>query len=79
MVTWNVQSWYRTGAANSAIQQLEKIDMDIVAVQELSSSGNLKIRGSVVFFRGNQYGRHEGGTGFVIKCNLRTMFCDLNP
>lgn len=72
--TWNVRSWYRTEAANSAIQQL-------VAVQELRwhDSGNLRISGSVVFFSGNQYGRHEGGTGFVIKEQLVDSILNFEP
>ncbi|KAH1015981.1 hypothetical protein HUJ04_007279 [Dendroctonus ponderosae] len=33
---------------------------------------------SVVFFSGNQSGRHEYGTGFIIKEQLITVFCALN-
>lgn len=57
--TWNVQSWYRPGAAINAVEQMENIGMDITAVQEIRwpDDGNIKISKSTIFFRCNKNGR----------------------
>lgn len=79
--TWNVQSWYRPGAAINAVEQMENIGMDITAVQEIRwpDDGNIKISKSTIFFSGNKNGRHEFGTGFVIRNNLVQNILNFKP
>ena len=49
---WNILSWYRPGASTKAIQEFEKYDMDIAAVQKIRwpGYGNIKIGKYVVFY-----------------------------
>lgn len=79
--TWNVQSWYRPGAAKNAVEQLENIGMDITAVQEIRwpDDGNIKISKSTIFYSGNKNGKHEFGTGFVIKDSLVQNILNFKP
>lgn len=76
--TWNVLSWYRTGASLQTIEQRETLNMDITAVQKITwpEPGNIRIKNSVVFYSGSREGKHEFGTGFVI--NKHLLGCVIN-
>lgn len=78
--TWNVLSWYRPGAAQLAVEVLEKYKMDITAVQEIRwlNSGNTKISKSVILYSGKE-DTHEFGTGFVIKEGLMSELISFKP
>lgn len=79
--TLNVLSWYRPGAAQKTIEQLEKIGMNITAIQEIrwTDSGHQKIGESVVFYSGSQNQRHEFGTGFVVREELVGSVIEFKP
>lgn len=74
-------SWNRPAAAIKTIEQLEGIEMDITAVQEIrwTGTGNQKIRKSVVFYSGSPNNRHEFGTGFVIRERMMGSVMDFKP
>lgn len=79
--TWNVLSWYRVGAAKHAVEQMEKRNMDITAVQEIRwlNSGNVEISKSQIFYSGSLNGRHEYGTGFVVSNRILNKIINFRP
>lgn len=65
-------SSYRPAAMTKTIEQLERNDMDITAVQKIRWTGtrNQKISKSVVFYNGNSNNQLEFRTGFVIQYSV---------
>jgi exonuclease III len=63
--TWNVLSLYRPAASNILKQEVEKVQMDLVALQEIKWLGNgtLEKKNCVIFYSCNP-GRHVFGVGF---------------
>ncbi|KAL3269779.1 hypothetical protein HHI36_008839 [Cryptolaemus montrouzieri] len=76
-----VLSWYRPGATKYAIEQLEKVEMDVTAVQEIKcpDSGNIRINKSVVFYSGSKDGKKKFGIGFVVRKDLITNVLQFEP
>lgn len=79
--TWNILSWHRTGASTHAVRQLEKLEMDITAIQEIRwlDSGELRISKSHIFYSGNQNGKHDFETGFVVSEKVFNSVIGFNP
>jgi hypothetical protein len=69
--TWNVLSLYRPGASNILKQEVEKVPMDLVALQEIRWLGNgtLEKKNCVIFYSCNP-GTHVLGVGFYVNSRL---------
>ena len=65
--TWNVLSLYRPGGSNILKQELEKVQMDLVALQEIRWLGNgtLEKKNCVVFYSCNPV-RYVLGVGCYV-------------
>jgi len=75
--TWNVLSLYRPGASNILKQEMEKVQMDLVALQKIRWLGNgtLEKKKCVIFYSCNPV-RHVFGIGFYINSRfLSNILC----
>ncbi|XP_008185534.1 uncharacterized protein LOC100573366 [Acyrthosiphon pisum] len=64
--TWNVRTLYKPGNLTTAILELERYRLDIIAVQEIrwTGEGRLKTGNWTVFHSGGD--EHQGGVGFIV-------------
>ncbi|XP_008181905.1 craniofacial development protein 2-like [Acyrthosiphon pisum] len=64
--TWNVRTLYKPGNLTTAILELERYRLDIIAVQEIrwTGEGSLKTGNWTVFHSGGD--EHQGGVGFIV-------------
>ena len=64
--TWNVISWYRTGAVVLVARELAKYRLDLVGVQEVTLDGNgISQIGDYMLYYGKGNNNHQLGTGFL--------------
>jgi hypothetical protein len=65
--TWNFLSLYRPGAGNILKQEVEKVQMDLVALQEIRwlGNGSLENKNCAIFNSCNS-GRHVLGGGLYV-------------
>jgi len=74
---WNVLLLYRPGASNILKQEVEKVQMDLVALQEIRWLGNgtLEKKNCVIFYICNPV-RHVFGVGFYVNSRfLSNILC----
>jgi len=64
--TWNVRTLYKPGNLTTAILELERYRLDIIAIQEVrwTGEGSLKTGNWTVFHSGGD--EHQGGVGFIV-------------
>jgi len=64
--TWNVRTLYRPGHLTTAILELERYRLDIIAIRELRwpEEGSLKTGNWTVFYSGGA--EHQFGVGFIV-------------
>ncbi|XP_060881722.1 craniofacial development protein 2-like [Metopolophium dirhodum] len=64
--TWNVRTLYKPGNLTTAILELERYRLDIIAIQEVrwTGEGSLKIGNWTVFHSGGD--EHQGGVSFIV-------------
>lgn len=70
--TWNVRSLYKTGALRALLQEIDKYNIDLIALQETRWIGNAiyDYKGHTVIYSGKENGQHEFGTAFIINKNI---------
>jgi hypothetical protein len=75
--TWNVRSLYRAGAYKELMREVERYELDIVAIQESRWTGQGEISGGkhILYYGGAD--KHSLGTGFVINKKLVPAICDV--
>lgn len=80
LATWNVRSLYRTGALRNLIQELNKYNISIAAIQEI------RWRGSEIFDSENYTVLYSGsgnrnnfGTGFLIHKKFKSNLLNFDP
>jgi endonuclease/exonuclease/phosphatase family metal-dependent hydrolase len=78
--TWNVLSLYRPGASNILKQEVEKVRLDLVALQEIRWLGNgtLEKKNCVMFYSCNPV-RHVFGVGFYANSRLLSNILHFEP
>jgi exonuclease III len=78
--TWNVLSLYRTGASNILKQEMEKVQMDLVALQEKRWLGNgtLEKKNCVIFYSCNSV-KHVFGVGFYVNSRFPSNILHFEP
>jgi hypothetical protein len=78
--TWNVLSLYRPGASNILKQEVEKVWMDLVALQEMRWLGNgtLEKKNCVIFYSCNPV-RHVVGVGFYVNSRFLSNILHFVP
>jgi exonuclease III len=64
--TWNVRTLYKPGNLTTAILELERYRLDIIAIQEVrwTGEGSLKTGNWTVFHSGGD--EHQDGVGFIV-------------
>jgi hypothetical protein len=69
--TWNVRSLHRGGSLKTAVSELVKYNLDLVAVQQIKwVEGGGQPADDCTFFYGNGNANHHLGTGFFIHKRL---------
>ena len=63
-----MRSLNKAGAADELENQIEKYNMDIVALQEIKWTGNgtKKMKNGMILYSGRNDGLHYEGTGFYV-------------
>jgi exonuclease III len=71
--TWNVRNVYRAGSVKTATSELEKYNLNLVAVQQVRRvEGGSQPADDYTFFHGNEKANHHLGTGFFIHKGIRS-------
>jgi len=78
--TWNVLSLYRPGASNILKQEMEKVQMDLVALQVIRWLGNgtLEKKNCVIFYSCNPV-KHVFGVGFYVNSRFLSNILRFEP
>ena len=79
--TWNVLSLYRAGYAKTLIEEINKYDIDIMAVQETrwTGEGECKMGNYTILYSGRKDGIHREGVGFCISNKVYRAVESFNP
>ncbi|KAL1462186.1 hypothetical protein WDU94_014046 [Cyamophila willieti] len=79
--TWNVRSLHSPGAIKILDDELEKYNMDIVALQETRwlGQGTIKEKNYTYFNSGNGNGRHQFGVAIAVENRIRGNVQNFQP
>lgn len=79
--TWNIRTLYQTGALSNTIQQLEKYQMNITAIQEIrwTGTGTLNKNNFTIYYSGGTNNKHEFGCGFIINKKIQMGVIGFKP
>lgn len=74
MATWNVRTMYRGGALGEVLGEMEKYNIDILAVQETRWIGTdtFDTRTHTIMHSGNEK-HHEFGVAFIVNQRLKNQ------
>ncbi|XP_049792561.1 uncharacterized protein LOC126199676 [Schistocerca nitens] len=81
--TWNVKSLYKTGAAISVVKEIQRYELDLVALQEIrwDDAGSIDVENCTILYGACVRG-HLLGTGFCVSKTFATNvseFVSVNP
>ena len=73
LATWNVKTLLQPGKLNELKNEIEKTNLDIVAVQETrwSGKGHIRKNNFTFYYGGPNNKTGQAGTGFLIKNKIR--------
>lgn len=79
--TWNIRTLYQVGALQATIREVEKYEMNIVALQEMRwpGQGKLKKKNWDIYYSGTNNNAHVFGVGFMVGKTLRDKVISFNP
>ena len=79
--TWNVKTLNRPGALKALIQQLDKYNINIAAIQEVRwlGSGIMDLKAHTICYSGKKDGVKEFGVAFIIKKEIKGSILDFKP
>ena len=79
--TWNVLTLLKPGKMQELSEQLEKVKMDIVALQEIRWNGDgiINKKNFVLYYSGSQKKKGQAGTGFFVKKKYQNTVIDFEP
>ncbi|PSN35184.1 Craniofacial development protein 2 [Blattella germanica] len=71
--TWNVKSLYKTGTLLTVLEQINKYNLPVTAVQETRWHGDgiNEVKGYTIMYSGKKEGTQEYGTAFIVSKNLK--------
>lgn len=77
---WNVLSLYRLGGLQALLDQIDKYNIDLAAIQEIrwTGEGVLEKRHHTIYYSCHEK-KHIFGTGFVVKGKLRDRVIGFHP
>jgi len=81
-IRWNVLSLYRPGASNILKKEMEKVQMDLVALQEIRwlGNGNLEKKNCVIFYtRSCNPVKHVFDVGFYVNSRFLSNILRFEP
>ncbi|XP_037931768.1 uncharacterized protein LOC119666559 [Teleopsis dalmanni] len=79
--TWNVRTLLRAGALQETIKQMEKYNVDVLAVQEVrwQGCGEIECNGTKFRFSGIAERSGRSGTGFLLNKRVEKSFLGFRP
>ena len=79
--TWNVLSLYRAGFAKTLVEEAEKYNIEIMALQETrwTGEGECKIGNYTILYSGRKDDIHRAGVGFCISKKTYRAVESFNP
>jgi exonuclease III len=79
IATWNVLSLCRPGASNILKQEMEKVQMDLVALQEIRCLANGTLEKNCVTFYSCNHVKHVFGVGFYVNSRFLSNILRFEP
>uniref|UniRef100_A0A8D8VTC7 Craniofacial development protein 2 n=1 Tax=Cacopsylla melanoneura TaxID=428564 RepID=A0A8D8VTC7_9HEMI len=72
IATWNVRTLAQSGKVHNAIQEMTKMNIDILGISEMrwTDAGQMTINEHKVIYSGKTDGNHELGVGFILNKKL---------
>jgi len=70
IATWNVRTMYQKGKLDNVLQEMERMDIDIMGIAEMrwNDSGRIRKDGHTIIYSGNK--NHSNGVGIIINRRL---------
>uniref|UniRef100_A0A8D8W5N2 Craniofacial development protein 2 n=2 Tax=Cacopsylla melanoneura TaxID=428564 RepID=A0A8D8W5N2_9HEMI len=70
--TWNVKTMAKEGKIYNAIQEMERMKIDIMGIAEMRwpASGEMQIKDHKVFYSGKDNGAHENGVAIMVTAEV---------
>ena len=74
IATWDVRALYQAGKLDNAIQEVKKMEIDILGIVETrwTESGKIRKDNHTVLYSGGQ--EHRNGVGILMK----NKYCEIN-
>jgi exonuclease III len=79
--TWNVRSLFEAGKLANLIQEMKRLDIDILGVAETwwPGAGVCNTGGGALYYSGNQDRNHRRGVGIIVSESLKNCIIDFIP
>ncbi|PNF31855.1 hypothetical protein B7P43_G08920 [Cryptotermes secundus] len=79
--TWNVKTLNKPGAMKSVLEQIDKYNMKITAIQEIRwlGKGIMDLKKHTICYSGKAEGNKEFGVAFVIEREFKSAIIDFKP
>lgn len=67
IATWNIQSMYESGKSHNIVQEMKRLNIDVLGLSETRwpSSGECRILDYTVYYSGNDSPQHRNGVGII--------------
>ncbi|XP_050497514.1 craniofacial development protein 2-like [Diabrotica virgifera virgifera] len=79
--TWNVRSMYEPGKMNNIIQEMQRLNIDILGISDTrwSSSGSFATNNGMIYFSGNNDPHHRYGVAIVVSKKMMQSVINFTP
>lgn len=79
--TWNVRTMARAGKIHNAIQEMRRMNIEIMGVSEMRwpNTGEMKVQDHTVLYSGKTDGVYEHGVGIIISPNVAKCIANFVP
>lgn len=79
--TWNVRSMAQAGKINNAIQEMNRLNADVMGISEMRwpGSGHCEINDHTVYYSGNTNNKHIHGVGIIISKKIQQTITNFTP
>lgn len=81
MGTWNVNSMYEAGKIQNTIQEMERLDLNILGISEMRwpHAGTTKVNNKTVYYSGNNNKNHWNGVGIIVNETIQKSVINFIP
>lgn len=79
--TWNVNTMYQAGKIHNAIEEMDRLKIDILGISEMRwpNSGKCEIRDHTVHYSGIKDGKHQHGVGVIVNKKISKFVKNFVP